>query len=55
MAKKSGTKKSGKLTDLKPKKDAKGGGSQRSQSFGGPQRGTSGLNMANHNETFLRY
>jgi hypothetical protein len=53
MAKKSATNKSPKLTDLKPKKDAKGGRNSRSNSAENPQRGVSALTL-NHNETFLR-
>jgi hypothetical protein len=50
MAKKSGTKKSVKISDLKPNKDAR---SRSGDSSTTPKRGTSGLNM-NHNETLLR-
>jgi len=53
MAKKSGTKKSIKISDLKPNKDAKGGRAQHGNTTGGPQRGTSALTL-NHNETLLR-
>jgi hypothetical protein len=53
MAKKSGKKKSLKLNDLKPNKNAKGGGAQHGDSSGNPQRGVSALTL-NHNETFLR-
>jgi hypothetical protein len=47
MAKKSGTKKSIKIKDLQPTKDAKGGS-------GGPGKGRSALTL-NHNETLLRH
>jgi hypothetical protein len=53
MAKKPAAKKSIKITDLKPNKDAKGGRSRSGDSSTTPKRGTSALTL-NHNETLLR-